>query len=184
MLAPSSAPLDRCVLFVTGNPALGELELLTGTIKLLDDEHHEHHEHSPLPPPSEAAPKPCAPSPAAASEHHDPSSSLNSNSRRSHVLAMLGVPSRFVPTDVIELLAPFHSSIRAIRLLRHCEPPRWRPDAYIALIELSSTAAAEALYVANERRPFNSFEDDRHGAAHGRCSRCHHPCSWLVRLTP
>ena len=112
------------ILFVTGNPALGEAELLTGSIQLEEAE-------------------------------------ASAERRQSRVLAMLDVPSRFVPTDVIELLAPFHESIRAIRLLRHCEPPRWLPDHYIALLELVSVAAAEALFAANQNRPFNSFEDDK-----------------------
>ena len=112
------------ILFVTGNPALGEAELPTGGIQLEEAE-------------------------------------ASAERRQSRVLAMLDVPSRFVPTDVIELLAPFHESIRAIRLLRHCEPPRWLPDHYIALLELVSVAAAEALFAANQNRPFNSFEDDK-----------------------
>ena len=73
---------------------------------------------------------------------------------------MLDVPPRFVPTDVIELLAPFHESIRAIRLLRHCEPPRW-PRPLHRAPRARERRRAEALFAANQNRPFNSFEDDK-----------------------
>jgi hypothetical protein len=39
-------------------------------------------------------------------------------------LAILCVPARFVPTDLISMLNPYHDHIESVRLLRHFDDPR------------------------------------------------------------
>jgi hypothetical protein len=57
---------------------------------------------------------------------------------RSRLLAMMCVPARFVPTDVIVLLGSYHNHLRAMRLVRHYDDPR----QFVALIEMDSQVSA------------------------------------------
>ena len=73
---------------------------------------------------------------------------------RQPVVAMLCVPARFVPTDLITFLSPLHAHIRAVRLVRHCDAPR----QFAALIDLDTQASADELvqaYVAPPPCPAN-----------------------------
>ena len=73
---------------------------------------------------------------------------------KSRVVAIMCVPARYVPTDLICVLKPFHAYTRALRLLRHCDDPR----QFIALVFLDSADHAESLIAALDGKPFNSFE--------------------------
>jgi len=70
------------------------------------------------------------------------------------VVAVLCVPARFVPTDLLLLLAPFQDHIEAVRLLRHCDDPA----QFIALVELATPAHAASLVRSLDGAPFNSLE--------------------------
>ena len=84
--------------FTTGNPALGADHLHRGSIHLTQG-------------------------PQSLAERDYGQALPDANLRRATV-ALVGVPSRFVPTDVVELLAPFRNSVREIRIFRHADPPR------------------------------------------------------------
>ena len=91
--------------FTTGNPALGADHLHRGSIHLTQ-------------------------APQSLAERDYGQALPDANLRRATV-ALVGVPSRFVPTDVVELLAPFRNSVREIRIFRHAEPPRLPPSLCI-----------------------------------------------------
>ena len=106
--------------FTTGNPALGADHLHRGSIHLTQ-------------------------APQSISERDYGQSLPDANLRRATV-ALVGVPSRFVPTDVVELLAPFRNSVREIRIFRHAEPPRLPPSLCIVTIACSSKQNATEIY--------------------------------------
>ena len=88
--------------FTTGNPALGADHLHRGSIHLTQ-------------------------APQSISERDYGQALPDANLRRATV-ALVGVPSRFVPTDVVELLAPFRNSVREIRIFRHADQSYGRPS--------------------------------------------------------
>ena len=106
--------------FTTGNPALGADHLHRGSIHLTQ-------------------------APQSISERDYGQALPDANLRRATV-ALVGVPSRFVPTDVVELLAPFRNSVREIRIFRHAEPPRLPPSLCIVTIACSSKQNATEIY--------------------------------------
>ena len=81
--------------------------------------------------------------------------SLHASERNISMVAMLCIPARFVPTDLITILGPFRSHILAVRLVRHCDDPR----QFVALIALDSAQQARVLVRELDGRPFNSFEE-------------------------
>ncbi|KAJ1446627.1 hypothetical protein M885DRAFT_545709 [Pelagophyceae sp. CCMP2097] len=133
------------VSFVTGNPALGEGALNAGFLRL-------------------SAPPADAPAGAAASSALAPSLGAFAAAplprERSTLLAMLGVPSRFVPSDLISVLGPWRDDIAHVRVARHCEPPKWPPHLAVVLLLFTSARGADECYAALHGRPFNSFEPD------------------------
>lgn len=52
----------------------------------------------------------------------------------SQLLAILCIPARFVPTDLIDMLSPYHDYIQSVRLFRHFDDPR----QFIALLYIDS----------------------------------------------
>lgn len=76
---------------------------------------------------------------------------------RQRIVALLCMPARFVPTDLIALLAPFHEQIAALRLLRHCDAPR----QFAAVMEMHTQAAADEMVKEYNNRLFNSLEEVR-----------------------
>mmetsp|Transcript_12672 Transcript_12672/g.37692 ORF Transcript_12672/g.37692 Transcript_12672/m.37692 type:complete len:484 (-) Transcript_12672:79-1530(-) len=106
--------------FTTGNPALGADHLHRGSIHLTQ-------------------------APQSLAERDYGQALPDANLRRATV-ALVGVPSRFVPTDVVELLAPFRNSVREIRIFRHAEPPRLPPSLCIVTIACSSKQNATEIY--------------------------------------
>ena len=137
--------------FVTGNPALGEDALRFGVARLtsapdflpLLDDWEELKKDT-----SDFAPDVWGGAPL-------PEGEATSS------LAFIGVPSRFVASDLLEILAPWRSAIKHIRVARHCEPPSWPAKLAIVFLNLKSTAAAVDLYQRLHGRAFNSFEPDR-----------------------
>ena len=81
--------------------------------------------------------------------------SLDPSEKKISIVAMLCIPARFVPTDLITILGPFRSHILAVRLVRHCDDPR----QFVALIALDSAQQARILVRELDGRPFNSFEE-------------------------
>lgn len=56
----------------------------------------------------------------------------------SKFLAFLCVPARFVPTDLISMLAPYHEHIKSVQLFRHCDDPR----QFVAFLHIDSQVSA------------------------------------------
>ena len=129
------------VQLVTGNPALGEGALHLGVARLTSA-------------PARTTGQGGAASVSAGAGAEPPAHHL-----RRRTLAMVGVPARFVPSDVMQLLGPF-KGLRNMRVARHGEPPRWPPTLAVVLLELSSVFEAAAVYGALHGRPFNSFEPE------------------------
>ena len=129
------------VQLVTGNPALGEGALHLGVARLTSA-------------PARTTGQGGAASVSAGAGAEPPAHHL-----RRRTLAMVGVPARFVPSDVMQLLGPF-KGLRTMRVARHGEPPRWPPTLAVVLLELSSVFEAAAVYGALHGRPFNSFEPE------------------------
>lgn len=115
--------------FTTGNPALGEDHLHRGAIHLTQ-------------------------APQRISER-DYGQQLPDHNARRATLALVGVPSRFVPTDVVELLAPFRNSVREIRVFRHAAPPRLPPSLCVVTVACSSKASATDVYNTLLGKAFN-----------------------------
>lgn len=76
-------------------------------------------------------------------------------SRAQTVLAMLCVPARFVPTDLLEMLTPLHGVTKAIRLLRHCDDP----TQFMAIMQMVDQPGADRAMTHLSGQRFNSFED-------------------------
>uniref|UniRef100_A0A7S3NME0 UBP-type domain-containing protein n=1 Tax=Aureoumbra lagunensis TaxID=44058 RepID=A0A7S3NME0_9STRA len=76
-------------------------------------------------------------------------------------LAMLGVPSRLIASDLLQVLAPWRDCIRHIRVARHCEPPAWPSALTFVLLRLESISAAERLYQSIQGRCFHAREPAR-----------------------
>ena len=127
--------------FVTGNPALGEDAFHFGVIRLTTAPENNY-----------------ALSNAFSARGGAP---LPVGTKTTSCVALLGVPSRFVACDILEVLAPWRSTIRHLRVARHCEPPTWPAKLAVVLLKLKSIRAAEDLYEGLHGRPFNSFEQDR-----------------------
>ncbi|KAJ8602181.1 hypothetical protein CTAYLR_003512 [Chrysophaeum taylorii] len=74
----------------------------------------------------------------------------------SEVVAMLGVPFRFVLSDLIGLLEPFQRSITRVRVSRSIDAT----NTAIVLLTTRCVEAAKEVYATLHGRAFNSFEPD------------------------
>lgn len=136
---------DDKVAFVTGNPSQGESALHMGSLKLTEAPQKEGTgETVALSVCDDGAPLPAV---------------------RTKVVAMLGVPRRFVSSDLIGLLQPWRSQMTHVRVTRHCEPPLFPSNCGLVILELATVEASSEVYVSLHGRAFNSFEPER-------CSLC------------
>ena len=145
--------MSASVPFVTGNP---KIEMLTGSVQILRTlvpaPRPEVCDSSDILGETEVA---CLVDAVAPSkESHVMTSSSSPQSAPSRVVAVLCVPARFVPTDLLSILAPFHDNTQAVRLLRHCDDPR----QFMALVALNSKQHAGEVVAALDGTPYNSFE--------------------------
>jgi len=146
--------MSASIPFVTGNP---KIEMLTGSVQILralvPAPRPEIHDSGDLLGETEVA---CLVDEVAPSKetHSVASDSTLHELAPSRVVAVLCVPARFVPTDLLSILAPFHDHTEAVRFLRHCDDPR----QFMALVALNSKQRAGEVVAALDGTPYNSFE--------------------------
>ncbi|CAM9485074.1 unnamed protein product, partial [Choristocarpus tenellus] len=134
--------------FMTGNP---QLEVLTGRLKhsvTLDREGQERQADCIL-------------------LSRRPASSRDSlPSTRGTLLCITSVPAHMVPTDIIQFVAPFKSSVHYVRILRPCNPigpddPARLPAEYMVMLKMESQESADAFFLQCNGKLFSSFEEAR-----------------------
>ena len=81
--------------------------------------------------------------------------SLEEGVIRSHMMVMIGVPSKIKSPDLLQFTAPCHSNLEMIRIIQDSSP-----NQYMVLLRFRCQEAADEFYQAFNGQRFNSLEAD------------------------
>jgi BRCA1-associated protein len=82
---------------------------------------------------------------------------------RGTLLCIISIPAHMVPTDMLQFVGPFRTSITYSRILRPCRTAATEGAAvdYIVLLQLQDQNAADSFYRQYNSRQYTSMEEAR-----------------------